>query len=329
MKIIPELADVLIWTGQHYSTGLVDAYDDQLKKCGEVVNLGERDLERMAEHIQLYLIVERQRRSEGVLVTVYGDTDSTLAGAVAAQNAGCDLAHVEAGLRCGNMTLPEERNRIVVDALSDYRFSVSGYGDIMQERLFEMWQTEMGRQRPINDNDKWICTVHRAENSDTDTFMRIVKNIALYVNRPRIFLHPKADHLFWECEHDRLAKLQPAISYKQMLKELWNCAGVITDSGGLMREAAWLGKPCIVLRDECEFPELVEAGRIKLVGRSEEALRRALAATDWKTKVELQNPNTTQKILDHLGIERRYFGPQSVEIAGDKEEEREVACLRC
>jgi len=170
-------------------------------------------------------------------------------------------------------------------------------------------------------------TVHRAENSDPLTYMALMKNIALYVNRPRVFLHPKAEHLFWECERDRLAKIQGAISYKQMLKELWNCEGVITDSGGLMREAAWLGKPCIVLRDECEFPELVEAGRIKLVGRDEEKLRNALAARDWNCKVELENPNTTQKILDHLGIEQRFFGPQQIEIAEEHyEEEKEVVC---
>lgn len=331
MKVIPELADVLIYTGQHYSQSLRDAFTDQLDKCGEVRHaVMTPDIEEMRSNIASAIMPHELEKID--LITVYGDTDSTLAGALTARALNVSLAHVEAGLRCGNALLPEERNRIVVDSLSDFLFSIDEYGDIMQERLYEMWLTEMGREIPTNENDKWICTIHRAENSQPDTFMALMKNIALYVNRPRVFLHPKAEHLFWECEQNRLAKIQNAISYRAMLKELWNCQGVITDSGGLMREAAWLGKPCIVLREECEFPELVEANRIKLVGRDEEALRKALATPihDWDCKVELENPNTTQKILDHLGIERRFFGPEEIEIAEEIEErEEEVVCQHC
>ena len=308
MKLIPELADVVLWTGQHYSDSLRNAYTKQLDRCREVVDLGQVDLEQMMKAVENYIFVRWPNIYSGdLLVTVYGDTDSTLAGAVGAINNMCRLAHVEAGLRCGNLSLPEEKTRITVDAMSDVLFSPAEYGDIMQERLWEFWNEEMGRQTPTNKNEKWICTVHRAENSGGAEMMEIIKNICTYVRRPRIYLHPKGEHLFTEYEKARLPAINDAISYHEIMRELWNCAGVITDSGGLMREAAWLGKPCIVLRNECEFPELVEANRIKLVGQSEAKLRAALESKDWDCKVELENPDTTGKILEHLGIERRFY----------------------
>ncbi len=328
VKIIPELADVLIYTGQHYDASLKDAYTDQLEKCGEVVDLGEMEIEVKTFSDMIGLLGIQLIGTGNPLVTVYGDTDTTLAGAIAAKMAGCDIAHVEAELRCGNIGLPEEKNRIVVDALSTFRFSPQEYGDIMQERLWEIWHTHMGRQLPRKKNYNWICTIHRAENSEPDTMMGIIKNINTFVQHPRIYLHPKGEHLFREWEKIRLPAINSAITYHEMLRELWNCEGVITDSGGLLREAVWLGKPCIVLRNECEFPEFVEEGRIKLVGRSEEKLRDALEARDWNCRVELENPGTTDKILDHLGIERRFFGPKTVEVTQAEEKETEVACQR-
>ena len=316
MKLIPELADIVFWTGQHYSEVLKGAYSKQLDKCGRIVDLGETTIEGIYNALlREFNIILPQ------LVTVYGDTSSTLAGALAGNayevHAGTEVAHVEAGLRCGNELLPEERNRIVVDMLSTHLFDIPTYGDIMQERLWEFWNEEMGRQRPTNKNEKWICTVHRAENSDDPQMMKIIKNINTFVRRPRIYLHPKAEHLFTEYEKWRLPTINSAITYHQMMRELWNCEGVITDSGGLMREAAWLGKPCIVLRNECEFPELVEANRIKLVGQSEAKLRDALAARDWQCKVELENPDTTGKILKHLGIERKFHAEESENVVCD------------
>ncbi len=340
MKVIPELADVLIWTGQHYDKVLKNAYTEQRDRCGKFVELGVTTIEEMAKEIES--IIAPMMGAESSFVTVYGDTSSTLAGALAGSR-WTSVVHVEAGLRCGNESLPEERNRIVVDALCDFAFPTTNeamrnipkhklesalvVGDIMQERLWEIWQTTMRRQIPTNKNDKWICTIHRAENSAPETMMGLIKNINTFVKRPRIYLHPKGEHLFRDFEKDRLPAIENAVTYYEMLRQLWNCEGVITDSGGLLREAAWLGKPCIVLRDECEFPELVEAKRVKLVGRSEEALRDALEANDWGCKVELNNPGTTQKILDHLGIKRRFFGPKEVEIEQDITEEKvEVLC---
>ena len=313
MKLIPELADVVIWTGQHYSQVLRGAYTKQLDKCNTVIDLEQTTLEGMIDSIRDSL--------EGTpLVTVYGDTDSTLAGAIAAKKAGCDLVHIESGLRSGNMSMPEERNRIIVDSLSDYKFSIAEYGDIMQERLYEFWIDEMNRQKPWNLSEKWICTIHRAENSGEDIMRGIVKNICTYTKRPRIYLHPKAEQFFSERERVLLPAFESAVTYYLLMKELWNCEGVITDSGGLMREAVWLEKPCIVLRDECEFPELVEAGHIKLVGRSEAKLRKALDSRDWgrrrgfNEKFVLENPNTTNRILDSLGIERRTYAEHKEDV---------------
>lgn len=322
MKLIPELGDVVLWTGQHYSDSLRNAYSKQLDRCGEVVDLGVRGFDLMVSGLEAWI-----KQNDVDLITVYGDTDTTAAGALSAKNRKIKLVHVEAGLRCGNLDVPEEVNRISIDRLCDIAFPTTNQairnipkyelesalvvGDIMQERLWEFWNEEMGRQIPTNKNEKWICTVHRAENSGQAEMMQIIKNICTYVRRPRIYLHPKGEHLFTEFEKTRLPAINDAISYHEMMRELWNCEGVITDSGGLLREAAWLGKPCIVLRNECEFPELVEANRIELVGQSETKLRAALESKDWGCKVELENPDTTGKILKHLGIERRFYAETS------------------
>ena len=323
VKLIPELADVVLWTGQHYSDALKGAYTKQLDLCSDIVDLGRNGMADIIQGIQCWL---RDNKTERVVV--YGDTTSTFAGALAAQYEFVkQIIHVEAGLRCGNETMPEERNRVTVDALSYVNFCPTVeaqanlvyewgvnimnrspiVGDIMQERLYDFWHDEMGRQIPTEQNNKWICTIHRAENSDEATYKALCKNIAMYVEEPRLYLHPKAERLFRWSEQMRLRTINAAIPYRQIMRELWNCAGVITDSGGLLREAAWLGKKCIVLRNECEFPELVEAKRIKLVGRDEEALRDALESSDWGNRVELENPHTTDKILEHLNIERRFY----------------------
>src|SRR4030043_496110 len=172
MKLIPELGDVVLWTGQHYDEALSGAHTRQLEKCGEVITFNDRpNLRWMIDSACDWLA---HHREDIELVTVYGDTSSTLAGAIAAKNAKRTLIHVEAGLRCGNELLPEERNRIVVDALCDHAFCPSneairhvpkGYcphaevvGDIMQERLYETYIGVMGKQLPAQKNRKWIVT---------------------------------------------------------------------------------------------------------------------------------------------------------------------------
>jgi len=314
MKLIPELADVVIWTGQHYDEALKGAYSGQLEKCGEVREIHEWDKVSLKNMIigcgeLIYDVCPD-------IVTVYGDTSSTLAGALATANQHVKkiLIHVEAGLRCGNELMPEERNRITVDHLADFNFCTSeaalhytpsayAVGDIMQERLCEIWESHFDKRMPTSNGD-WIITVHRAENSEPAVMLNLLKTISFYVNNPKIFLHPKAKGLLSVCEKLKLEKVQGAIPYIEMLKNLWHCEGVITDSGGIMREAAWLGKKCIVLRNECEFPELVEDRRIKLVGQSEERFRDALES-DWGCRVELENPHTTDRILGYLGIPKR------------------------
>jgi len=331
VKLIPELGDVVLWTGQHYSDSLKGAYTKQLERCEEVLNLCETQIIAMRRKLKYEI-----ERANPDLVTIYGDTTSTLVGMLSAKELALPIIHIEAGYRCGNMLVPEEWHRVIIDAMCDYLFcptqdafknaqDESGRsntkqphvilaGDIMQERLYDFWQNEMGKQIPRATNDKWICTIHRAENSDETTFKQLCKNIAIYVEQPRLYLHPKTEQFFRWSEQMRLSALNTATSYHLIMKELWNCAGVITDSGGLMREAAWLGKPCIVLRNECEFPELVEQKRIKLVGRDEELLRDALEANDWGNRVELENPHTTDKILNHLGIERRFYDTAENEL---------------
>ena len=206
------------------------------------------------------------------LVCVVGDTNSTLAGAIAAKRSGFKLAHIEAGLRSHDNSMPEEQNRILADTMADLRFwthtsreypSKGDYyvGDLMEESYWyysekphggavEYWLNKM-KEAPIN-----LMTIHREENTSRERLTEIVSAIG-FLSQSTIWpVHPRISNLPY---FEEIKKLAPRILYAEPLGYLQTicilntCRAVLTDSGGLYREAVWANKPVVVIRTSTEF----------------------------------------------------------------------------
>jgi UDP-N-acetylglucosamine 2-epimerase len=222
-------------------------------------------------------VIERERPD---WVLVYGDTNTTAAGARAA--GGTPVAHVEAGLRSFDLSMPEERNRIEVDERSALlltpdtrsaeqlaREGVSGrievVGDVMADatRIFE----PIARRLPMPEGPFTVVTIHRQANTEPDRLRAIVAGLA-ESGRPFIFpRHPRTRHALEEHGIDLPGNVQAInpLGYLEMLALLANADAVLTDSGGLQKEAYWLRVPCVTVRPSTEWVDTVEAGANSLV----------------------------------------------------------------
>jgi len=228
-------------------------------------------------------------------VVVYGDTNSTLAGAIVASKLHIKLAHIEAGLRSFNMKMPEEVNRILTDRVSDILFCPTdlaiqnlkneGYdnleckiiksGDVMLDGAIFYKQYA---KKPIAniENNFILCTVHRAENTDDKERLRNIFSALIEIAKDRqivLPLHPRTKKTIesLEIKTGNLLIIDP-VGYLEMIWLLDNCDLVLTDSGGLQKEAFFFAKPCLVLRDETEWVELVEKGFNVLVGADKDKI---------------------------------------------------------
>jgi UDP-N-acetylglucosamine 2-epimerase len=232
-------------------------------------------------------------------VLVYGDTNSTLAGALAGAEAGVPIAHVEAGLRSGDLSMPEERNRIEVDRIAQLLFTPDGrssdqlvaervpgraavVGDVMADatRLFE----PIARQRaaPAIDEPYDVLTIHREANTEPDRLRRLVESLNA-TGRTFVFpVHPRTRKALDEHGIEPAPQLRQVapVGYLEMLALVAGARVVVTDSGGLQKEAYWLHVPCVTLRPSTEWVDTVLAGANTLVdpddaGRLAEVLARA------------------------------------------------------
>jgi UDP-GlcNAc3NAcA epimerase len=243
------------------------------------------------------------------LVLVYGDTNSTLAGALAAKKLHIKVAHVEAGLRSFNMEMPEEINRILTDRISDLLFCPTDLakknllqeginnsdarivrtGDIMLDAAI-VYRDASERPESVPDGDFVLCTVHRAENTNSkeraSSIFSALEKIAKKQNVV-LPLHPRTREFlkaYGIRPNDSITLLEP-VGYLEMLWLLNHCKLVITDSGGLQKEAYFFKKPCVTIREETEWVELVEAGVNTLAGAEE---RNILDAFD---KYAIESPD--------------------------------------
>ncbi len=281
------LKEVIVHTGQHFDHNMSEIFFDEMEIPKPSYNLGIHGKShgamtgQMLEKIEVVLIKENPD-----LVLVYGDTNSTLAGALAARKLNIKLAHVEAGLRSLNMTMPEEINRIVTDRISDLLFcptenAVSnlkkeGYenfdcrlfnsGDVMYDTA--LYYSERADQkssliRNLGLKDFILCTLHRAENTDDLFRLRSIIDTLNTVNSeiPVVLpLHPRTKKIIEENTIRVAFRMIEPVGYLDMIQLTKNCALVMTDSGGLQKEAFFFDKYCITLRNETEWTELVDAG---------------------------------------------------------------------
>lgn len=278
-----DIEEVIVHTGQHFDPNMSDIFFDELKIPAPKYNLAINSLShgamtgRMLERIEAIIMDEKPD-----WVLVYGDTNSTLAGALAAQKLHVQVAHVEAGLRSYNDTMPEEINRVLTDRMSNLLFcptdkaranllregipeqKIKVTGDIMQDsmQLFGRYATPPDTALP----EKFILgTLHRQENTDDPGRLKEIIDAfnAIGAHTPVVLpLHPRTRKILQQ-EHYPEPDLQgivilPPVSYRNMLWLLQHTELVITDSGGLQKEAYFNRKFCITTRDETEWTELVD-----------------------------------------------------------------------
>lgn len=287
------IAEVIVHTGQHYDANMSDVFfmEMQIPKPDYFLGIGGKThgamTGQMIEKIEEILLQEKPD-----WVMVYGDTNSTLAGAIAASKLHIKIAHVEAGLRSFNVRMPEEVNRILTDRISSILFcptqtavenlekecignwqtdaKVSLAGDVMQDGA--QFYKEFARKPTglvVSDNFV-LCTIHRAENTDDPVRLgQIVSALNVIAQTKQIILplHPRTKKILQKGDYStsNLTIIDP-VGYLNMVWLIEHCTLVMTDSGGLQKEAYFFAKPCITLRDETEWVELVDAGVNVLVG---------------------------------------------------------------
>jgi UDP-GlcNAc3NAcA epimerase len=294
--------EVLVHTGQHYDYEMSGIFFEGLDIPRPDVNLGVGSGSHGAQTAAMLKGVEDVLLDERPdYVLVYGDTNSTLAGALAASKLSIPVAHVEAGLRSFNRSMPEEINRLVADHLSELLLCPSDtavrnlaaegitqnahlVGDVMldvlnwaKQRLSEtpkiLQQLGLVRQGYI------LATVHRSEN--TDNLSRLAQILRAFnsLNEPVIFpVHPRTQKAITETGFivKSNVRLIDPVGYMDMMALARSARMVLTDSGGLQKEAYWLGVPCVTMRAETEWVETVQAGWNTLVGSDSERIIEAV-----------------------------------------------------
>ena len=297
------IEEVGLHTGQHWDPELSDVFYEELglPEPRYRLDLHTADAATMRPAIAAVLA---QERPDWTLV--FGDTNSTRAGAEAAEDAGVPVAHVEAGLRSGDLSMPEEHNRIAVDAVAalllcpDERSretllaeGVAGridvVGDVMRDAL-DLFLPVAKRTRPPYDRPYAVLTLHRAANTEPDRLRRLVSEVNATGWTFVFPVHPRTRRVLDEHEIVLAPSVQAVapLGYLEMLRLAAGATRVVTDSGGLQKEAYWLGVPCITLRPSTEWTDTVRVGANTLVDPEDprelgEALTKAVFPQDAPT----------------------------------------------
>jgi len=297
--------EVLVHTGQHYDYEMSGIFFDGLDLPAPDVNLeagsGSHGRQTGAMLAGIERVLEREKPD---CLLIYGDTNSTLAGALAASKLRVPVAHIEAGLRSFNRGMPEEINRVVADRLSAQLFCPSDtavrnlaaegirdqvhmVGDVMLDVLHGAQQRADQRRSEIlarfgvEHGGYLLATVHRAENTDDPRRFEDIFTALDSLDEPVVFpAHPRLRRLL--TDHGRRLKphirIVDPLGYVDTVALLGSSRLVLTDSGGLQKEAYWLRVPCVTLRPETEWVETVETGWNRLVGSDPERIREAVRA---------------------------------------------------
>jgi UDP-N-acetylglucosamine 2-epimerase len=284
--------EILVHTGQHYDYGMSDVFFEDLDipepDYHLAVGSGSHGAQTGAMLAAIEAVLEKEKPDA---VLVYGDTNSTLAGALAAVKLHIPIAHVEAGLRSFNRAMPEEINRIVTDHVATWLFvpsvtaceqlrregieaSVHIVGDIMYDALLLHRKRAETRSRILDQlkvvpRSYYAATIHRAENTDHPETLRALVKALEELEKPVVLpLHPRTERKLKEyaiCIGRNVRCVKP-LGYLDMLRLQEHSACVLTDSGGVQKEAYYLRVPCVTLRTETEWMETVSTGWNLLCG---------------------------------------------------------------
>jgi UDP-GlcNAc3NAcA epimerase len=332
-----QINEIIVHTGQHYDAAMSQVFFEELSIPQPHYNLNVgsgthgAQTAKMIEGIEKILVDEKPN-----WIVLYGDTNSTLAGAIAASKIHVPIAHIEAGLRSYNKAMPEEINRIMCDHASTMLFSPTntGYnnlvregfsvntdakasvdaphiyqcGDVMFDNLAHFSniaseQSILMQDLNVRTNNFILATIHRNNNTDVPerlhTILRSINAISIEHNLTVILpLHPRTLKILALPEHAAIMaelkantnfKCIAPLSYLQMIVMMHNCKLIITDSGGVQKEAFFFAKPCIVLRHETEWTELLECGMALLCDANSTKILNAFATFNNKKIGALPN----------------------------------------
>ena len=299
-----EYEEILVHTGQHYDIGMSDVFFDELDIPKPDYNLGIGSDSHAAQTGKMLIEIEKiLLREKPDLVLVYGDTNSTLAGVLAASKLHIKTAHVEAGLRSFDRDMPEEINRVLTDHISGLLFcptetavsnlkkegitkGVYNVGDVMLDSL--VYNIKIAEQKAtiledldLNSKEYMVATVHRASNTDIFENLSSIVNAFFDAGILIVFpMHPRTEKFLkqyglWDKLREKV-KVIPPLGYLEMLKLMAHAKKILTDSGGVQKEAYMLGVPCITMRENTEWVETIEDGWNVLVGADYEKIMDAI-----------------------------------------------------
>jgi UDP-GlcNAc3NAcA epimerase len=293
--LVAGIDEIVVHTGQHYDRELSDVFVEQLGLHEPQYRL---DLKSADPDVMEPAIVRVVRREEPDLVLVYGDTNSTLAGARASAEASAPLAHVEAGLRSGDLSMPEERARIEVDRLSWLLFcpddrsratlaeeGVLGQahvvGDVMAEASHRF--APIARERfpvPFEPRTYVVATLHREANVFQPRLGRIIEGLNRLSERVVFPAHPRTRAQIEDADIELAphVHMTDPLSYLELASLASQARVIATDSGGLQKEAYWYGVPCVTLRPSTEWTATVEVGANTLVDDDPDAIEAAVTS---------------------------------------------------
>jgi len=285
----PICTEVIVHTGQHYDRNMSDVFFEELSIPKPTYNLGVGSGSHGHQTGEMLMKIEDVILDEKPdIMLVYGDTNSTLAGALAASKLHIPVAHVEAGLRSYNMRMPEEQNRVLTDHISKWLFcptqtaadnlkkegvtaGVSVCGDVMLDSVLHFLKlarnnpqkTAIYEQLGIQPQNYRLATLHRAETTDggLDAVIRILKAFEQLPQLVVLPIHPRtrplAEEAIQKCGFHNIKLIDP-VGYLEMLLLTSGACQVMTDSGGLQKEAWFMEVPCITLRQETEWVETLK-----------------------------------------------------------------------
>ena len=293
IKKYTSLQEIIIHTGQHFDANMSDLFFEELQIPIPHYNLNIHGLSHGAMTGQMIEAIEKVLLKEKPdFVIVYGDTNSTIAGALAAKKLHIKVAHVEAGLRSFNMLMPEEINRIITDRISDLLFcptdtailnldqegfknikcKIVKNGDVMLDAAIFYAAISAQKSNIIATyhlKNFVLATIHRAENTDNIALLREIILSLNEINKHQkvvLPLHPRTKAIIDKNKLQTNFLIIEPVGYFDMLELIKNCSLVMTDSGGLQKEAFFFKKHCITLRTETEWTELVDLGFNTIAG---------------------------------------------------------------
>jgi UDP-N-acetylglucosamine 2-epimerase (non-hydrolysing) len=327
-----EITYRLIHTGQHYDKNMSDAFFNELNIPAPHINLESGGGSQAEQTASIMVKFEKELQNHPPdVVLVVGDVTSTMACSIVAKKLCIDVVHVEAGIRSGDMTMPEEINRIVTDALCDHFFTTSEVAnnnllkqgvqsnkihfvgntmiDTLLQNLHRIKKPKVFDDQNLKQGEFFLATLHRPANVDNEDNLQLLLDKMIEYTSPYkiIFpVHPRTKNILNRINYnnERLVQVDP-MGYLEFIYLVKNAKAVITDSGGITEEATVLQVPCLTLRNSTERPETITMGSNVLVGTDPNNLEQYISdviANKWKqSKVPpLWDGKTSERIIDTL-----------------------------